>query len=708
MSAGAAGFAGVGAEVFAGAAGFAGAGGNRELDTSGRGPGGARSAGAAGGGPDDPCAILVRARLSYTKDESSRETTRFVPNEVTESCGENCRACDALGLSLPANDVLELWLHPGPDQQDHQRCWYADWDGSTPIQWAQTDCRSDGTTGEVYIRFEHDPSTRWNEAFAHAEYEHAAFMAFSWMVAGTYQHVWVLSTDKPPNDLPTDYEQINRAVVGIDKGSGAFSVGAGLLVAPRLVLTAGHSIHAPSAVQTIEFGTDSRSPAQQINKADSFEFPGFGDTNNEDLGIIVLEHPSNVALPHWKHSSAVWGDLTLYGFDGVAAGRTRGPLYQAMCTGTTTYSEWDGHRVNSECGGARSGDGDSGGPIFDTAGALVGINVGSSSSIDSIAMGMDSRYTSWIDEKIELYRNVLVTGDFDGDGYDDLFFWNPNGLGNWVDLAVDGYPDGVADGDTVEWCTQELKTGDFNGNGRQDLLCFNDEEDRLDIDYASDSGQFGGTDALLQSSWCGRELLVGDFNGDGLDDLFCRDTGGWRRVDLNDGTSHPFTGSDWEAQSSWCGQELYVGDFNADGRDDLLCRDPGYAYYLKYATADGDFSTPHVRRTTGWCEHDLHIGDFDGDGADDLLCWDQDGNNLALDYAAPSDPFPFSGTDWSKSNSWCTQDAQVADINGDGMADVVCHDDRQGKVSVDLCDGATTFDGLDDRRIPDIDSGVWP
>ena len=82
-----------------------------------------------------------------------------------------------------------------------------------------------------------------------------------------------------------------------------------------------------------------------------------------------------------------------------------------------------------------------------------------------------------------------------------------------------------------------------------------------------------------------------------------------------------------------------------------------------------------------------------------------------MDYAYQysSGGFPFKGTNWKNlNNNWCGQVGGVEDMNGDGRDDLVCHDDRTGKVWVDIYKTSSRFNGLSDKRIPNILSPVWP
>lgn len=527
----------------------------------------------------------------------------------------------------------------------------------------------------------------------------------------------------------------NRAIVGLDGiNSSLGSLGTGLLVAPRLVLTASHAGrdgNCRTTGQSVEFGTDSQSPDEQIAVVGEIDFPSScslvsqrgccaaGD-NNIDVGLWVLEYPPTVAVPYWNPRSDVQlGEFVRrLGFGPSVVQRVNPEprlLRFASCEVTRdTYSDpFNGSRFDSgACAfGAWGVGGDSGGPVFDADGKQVGIHIGDSSAIPSISMQLVPEYLTFIQGQIELHKSQLFIADFDGVGGADFFHWNRFDRGNWVDLNQGAWPDGGGDGAAEAWCAQELHVGDFNGDGRADLLCHDAPGQLLYLRYGQPSGQFSST-STIASSWCGGEIYVGDFDGDHHDDLFCRDLGSGRKVKLNDKFGFPFSGngSDWVENAGWCQGELFVARLDLDGRDDLLCRDPGVALEVRHALSSGALSSTIHTLPTQWCGQKMLVADFNNDDRDDLMCIDQAGDSVWIDYASAA-PMPFAGNgDWDDlSYAFCDQEVQAADVDGDGYAEVVCHDPDSGLVWIDRT--TTTwggFDGVFDAKMPNIATPLWP
>ncbi|MGW8954671.1 trypsin-like serine protease [Streptomyces sp. NPDC055709] len=147
-------------------------------------------------------------------------------------------------------------------------------------------------------------------------------------------------------------------------------------------------------------------------------------------------------------------------------------------------------------------------------------------------------FAAWTGPKDSFVRSnlKLITGDFNGDGRDDVGAFYRQGDGSIRTYAFTANPNGTFAAPT-DWWTSNLRwdqarplAGDFNGNGRDDLAVWYDYADGSDkistmvAESVPGKDQFGSAKVTLDSkpgNWdiTKTQLLTGDFNGDGRDDL---------------------------------------------------------------------------------------------------------------------------------------------------------------------------------------------
>ncbi|MBL8621227.1 MAG: VCBS repeat-containing protein [Myxococcales bacterium] len=276
---------------------------------------------------------------------------------------------------------------------------------------------------------------------------------------------------------------------------------------------------------------------------------------------------------------------------------------------------------------------------------------------------------------------VCLTGDFNGDGRDDVVAFTRGTAGDvFVALASgNGYlGTGVKWHDFFAINAETPVVGDWNGDGKDDLASFTGGT-AADVYVALSNGHgFVGTGVKWHDGFgFGTELpLVGDWNGDGKDDLagLTRGTTGDVFVALS-------TGAGFGARAKWhdwftINSELPVaGDWNGDGKDDL-------ATFTRGTTGDVyvAFSTGAAFTGTGVKWHDQFAinselpfaGDVDGDGKDDIVAFAR--GTLGRVYVARSNgssAFVGQNAIWTTNLCLGTDTCAVADYTGDGKADAL-------------------------------------
>jgi hypothetical protein len=264
----------------------------------------------------------------------------------------------------------------------------------------------------------------------------------------------------------------------------------------------------------------------------------------------------------------------------------------------------------------------------------------------------------------EPYR-YMATGDFNGDGRSDVLH-RSNSLpfepphyysvdsgtpsGGWSSAGV-----GFAVNDT-RW--QVVGTGDFNGDGRDDLLWRH--PDGTISNWLSDPVAgfiINDANALVHVPTNWQVVGTGDFNGDGHSDILWRSDTGWisNWLGTDDGG---WVINDANALTHYGTDELHIGDFNSDGRDDLLLRSPQGAIHMSAAWEGGGFDLdwgPGFVANVPDAWRIVETGDYNGDGAADILWRHQSG--AVSNWLGTGDGYSFNindvnalfqvGTDWS-------------------------------------------------------------
>ncbi|MEU6245007.1 FG-GAP-like repeat-containing protein [Streptomyces sp. NPDC047024] len=245
------------------------------------------------------------------------------------------------------------------------------------------------------------------------------------------------------------------------------------------------------------------------------------------------------------------------------------------------------------------------------------------------------------------------TGDFNGDGRGDMAALYGYSDGSVKLFTALGKADGGFEAPSPSWSAapggwtarnMTLHSGDFNGDGRDDLAVWYDYDDGTDRLFTFTATTAGGFNAPFPS-WSNTnndwnrdnmKFVTGDFNGDGRDDIgtLYRFADGsikmYSFLAKPDGGFQASIGS-WGSATfgDWNRTHVNAGDFNGDGRDDVAAwydySDGHDAIHIltSSTTLDGQFNTPALAYETAagnftYADMRLVPGDYNGDGLDDL------------------------------------------------------------------------------------------
>jgi hypothetical protein len=265
-----------------------------------------------------------------------------------------------------------------------------------------------------------------------------------------------------------------------------------------------------------------------------------------------------------------------------------------------------------------------------------------------------------------------TTGDFNGDGIGDVaaFYGHDDGevnLRTWL-----GKSDGTFQAPFVSWTVAPgnwhfphftVHSGDFNGDGRDDIAAWYDYGDGSDKLFTFIANIRGGFNAPFASfyrpdGWHSPNMkfATGDYNGDGRDDIatwYGFDNGVTRLYTFISEPSGSFNepAAGW-SDTNWGSLErtsVHSGDFNGDGRDDIATwydYGDGHDAVISFNPSgpDGTFGNRKEiwsAEAGNYFRNSMKIvsGDYNGDGRDDLgaLYGYADGSVKMLTWTAKAD-----------------------------------------------------------------------
>jgi hypothetical protein len=319
----------------------------------------------------------------------------------------------------------------------------------------------------------------------------------------------------------------------------------------------------------------------------------------------------------------------------------------------TTGGDTPGHGIGTNFGGSAGGDA----LLYHSPSGAYSLQIATASGFAGAGDGTWS--ASW----------VLKSGDFNGDGFSDLFFYNPTTGRAFKGLNTGSSFTFVPFTWSPGW---SIYVADLNGDGRSDVFVYNVTDGRWFRCISQIDNSFVYTNGGTWSpNW---SIYPGDFNGDGRADLFLYNATGdanggrWFRVLSSANESVTYVAGDVRWRNDWT---ITPGDYNGDGITDLfLYRSNGEWFRVLFTTSGVVYDKGLW--STGWT---VHRADFNADSRADSFIYNPSTGrwfvvitnaNGSLDY--------FGGGNWSP--NW---QVSVTDIDADGLSDLLLYNPSDGR-----------------------------
>ncbi len=282
-----------------------------------------------------------------------------------------------------------------------------------------------------------------------------------------------------------------------------------------------------------------------------------------------------------------------------------------------------------------------------------------------------------------------AVADVNGDGIPDLIYPNYIGANVAVRLGKGDGTFGAQETFPAGKGSYSVKVLDVNGDGIPDIVDANAVDNSVSVLLGNGNGAFQ-TQKVYPVGFDPYSMTVADLNGDGRPDIVTSNRGDNTVSVLLSNGDGTFQGQEVFPTGKFP-RAVAVADLNSDGKPDIVTANQGdNSVSVLLGNGDGTFSfgvqqsapAPNLR------PFQVTVADVNGDGIPDIITANRSDNSVSVLLGNPDGSFQTKET---FAAGRLPISVAVADLNGDGKPDIVTANYGGNTVSVLLGNGDGTF-----------------